>query len=185
MPFSYPFNSCSGGSSQTPTTTYDLDYVVGPLIQMNWQSTDLASLSSSSSFSPSSAPPSTILTGIAPTSGPTQTPVQKSSSHAGAIAGGVVGGVAGLALLVLIPFFFLRYRRRKAQAGGDSGGAAPPGASEWVKPELDGNAAPTRQELEEAGERHELMGNNGKKNTADPKTVPPPQIPSEPVELQG
>ena len=62
------------------------------------------------------------------------------------MVGGVVGGLAGLALLLVVVLFLLRWKRRRLQATGQLGGteseAAPPGTSHSAVPMAQNSAAP-------------------------------------------
>ena len=62
------------------------------------------------------------------------------------VVGGVVGGLAGLALLLVVVLFLLRWKRRRLQATGqlpDTGSeAAPPGTSHSAAPMAQNSAAP-------------------------------------------
>ncbi|KAL7951041.1 hypothetical protein V8C42DRAFT_308355 [Trichoderma barbatum] len=81
---------------------------------------DFTSTTPSSSDSTTSSSTSTTTT-----PGPT-TPPPKSSSNTGAIVGGVVGGVAGLGLIGLGAFFFLRRKRNKKAAQQEAMAQVPP-----------------------------------------------------------
>ncbi|OTA67927.1 hypothetical protein K449DRAFT_388724 [Hypoxylon sp. EC38] len=86
--------------------------------------TPTSDISTTGSLSTSSDPTGPVTITVFPSGTPSSstTPAAaavtgSNSNRTGKIVGGVIGGLAGLALIIALLFFFLRYRRRKAAEG--------------------------------------------------------------------
>lgn len=137
---------CIGSSlNVTATTPYSGD-VYAPLIQLNWQRSDTATATATTSEAPSSQ--------SIPAAASKKSPVSS-------IVGGVIGGVGGLAILVGAVYFVLiqrRKRQREAQITAELQLAA---RNQWcgtnrIKAELPGEGY--HQELPAEREPAEMVG---------------------------
>ncbi|OAL37928.1 hypothetical protein AYO20_02761 [Fonsecaea nubica] len=163
----------SGGATvTTPSAGFGTNTALASIFA---NAVKVSSTPSSSSSTASGVTRTGSVTASATTSAATTAGSSHSShSHAGAIAGGVVGGVAGLAIILVAGFWFLRRRRRKRiipaapEASKDPGPHETDGISlrkvdsSTGKYEADGNAMHevdgTERQEADGNERYEADG---------------------------
>jgi hypothetical protein len=152
-----PANSTLG--PVTVTGAVDTITVYAPMIQLNYQPTDLPNGHSLSSNSSSSAPKS-----------PSNYDSGSAGISKGGIAGIVIGSVIAASILIGVILYFLsiRKRRRQVPANKESEGddSTNQEAEGYVKPELSGISIPNQRA--EFYVKSELPGEGNPKRTALP-----------------
>ncbi|KAL7784921.1 hypothetical protein V8C37DRAFT_339939 [Trichoderma ceciliae] len=124
---------------------------IGVTPSSTFRLTTLTTMTTSSSSSPTGTSPSTATSSLTPSAETTSSSDTTKSSNGGVIGGAVGGSVAGVAVIGLLAFFFLR--RRRSRAGIHE--------TDYTPVQLKGSATPIvppTHTVQNAGGLHEAPG---------------------------